>query len=237
MAPTSAEPRPTALIVGASRGLGHGICAELLGRGWDVIGTARHPEPDSPLRQLARRGDGHLTVEALDVNEPDHLPPLRAHLAGRRLDLLLVTAGVTNNEQTPIGQVPVADFVDVMVTNALSPMRVVEGLEHLVVPDGLIAVMSSGQGSITNNTTAGREVYRGSKAALNMFVRSFAVRQATTQRAIVLLAPGWIRTDLGGPDAPFTLEESVPLLVDLLLSRRGSPGLAYLDRAGRTVPW
>ena len=237
MTSTSANPRPTALIVGASRGLGHGICAELRDRGWDVVGTVRDSATETPLHRLARQSHSHVRVETLDINEPAHLPPLHARLAARPLDLLLVTAGVTNNEQTPIGQVPVADFVDVMVTNALSPMRVIEALEDLVSPEGLIGALSSGQGSIANNVTAGREVYRGSKAALNMFMRSFAVRQAATRRSILLLAPGWIRTDLGGPDAPFTLEESVPLLVDLLLSRRGTPGLAYLDRTGRPVPW
>jgi len=70
-----------------------------------------------------------------------------------------------------------------------------------------------------------------------MFMRSFAARQAETQRAFALLAPGWIRTALGGPDALFTVEESVPLLVDVLLSKLGAPGLAYLDRSGQTVPW
>ena len=82
-----------------------------------------------------------------------------------------------------------------------------------------------------------REVYRGSKAALNMFMRSFAARQGETRRAMVLMAPGWVRTDLGGPDAPFSIEESVPSLVDVLLSKIGMPGLEYLDRQGRTVPW
>ena len=75
------------------------------------------------------------------------------------------------------------------------------------------------------------------KAALNMFMRSFANRQSETQRAFALLAPGWIRTALGGPDAPFTVDESVPLLVDVLLAKLGTPGLAYLDRSGQTVPW
>ncbi|WHX22116.1 SDR family oxidoreductase [Streptomyces malaysiensis subsp. malaysiensis] len=228
---------PTALIVGASRGLGHAIAAEFLDRGWNVIGTVRDTSVRTPLHDLADRAEGRVIIEHLDINEPDHLAPLHERLAERRLDLLFVNAGTTNSERIPIGKVATDDFVEVMVTNALSPMRVIEALEDLVSATGLIGVMSSGQGSITNNTTAGREVYRGSKAALNMFMRSFAVRQAETRRGFVLLAPGWIRTALGGPDAPFTVEESVPLLVNILLSKLGTPGLAYLDRSGQTVPW
>lgn len=100
--------------------------------------------------------------------------------------------------------------------------------------------MSSGQGSITNNTTASREVYRGSKAALTMLMRGFSVRQVQqheTRRAFVLMAPGWVSTTLGGPDAPLTIGDSVPRVVDVLLSRLGKPGLEYLDRFGQTVPW
>jgi NAD(P)-dependent dehydrogenase (short-subunit alcohol dehydrogenase family) len=238
MPSTTAGPHaPTALIAGASRGLGHAMAAEFLDRGWRVIGTVRDATTRTPLHDLADRAGGRVTVEHLDITEPGHLPPLHQRLAHQRIDLLFVNAGTTSNEQTPIGAVPTADFVDVMVTNALGPMRVIEALEDLVSPTGLIGAMSSGQGSITNNTTAGREVYRGSKAALNMFMRSFANRQAGTERAFVLLAPGWIRTTLGGPDAPFTVEESVPLLVDVLLSKADTPGLAYLDRSGRNVPW
>ncbi|MEE4418894.1 SDR family oxidoreductase [Streptomyces sp. DSM 41528] len=213
------------------------MAAEFLGRGWNVIGTVRDPTARTLLHDLADRSNGRVSVEHLDINKPAQLAPLHDRLAQRELDVLFVNAGTTNNEQTPIGAVPTADFVEVMITNALSPMRVIETLEDLVSPTGLIGAMSSGQGSITNNTTGLREVYRGSKAALNMFVRSFAARQSETQRAFVLMAPGWIRTALGGPDAPFTLDETVPRVVDVLLSRLGKPGLAYLDRAGRTVPW
>jgi NAD(P)-dependent dehydrogenase (short-subunit alcohol dehydrogenase family) len=227
----------TALIVGASRGLGHAIVTELSARGWHVIGTVRDPAARTPLHDLADASDGRVEVEHLDITEPDQLPPLRERLAGRRLDVLFVNAGTTNNPATPIGEVPTADFVDVMVTNALSPMRVIEALQDLVPTDGLIGAMSSGQGSITNNTAGSREVYRGSKAALNMFMRSFAARQSETGRALALVAPGWIRTDLGGPDAPFTMEETVPKVVDVLLAKRGRPGLEFLDREGKTVPW
>lgn len=230
--------RQTALIVGASRGLGHAMAAEFLGRGWNVVGTVRDTTAHTPLHELAENSDGCVTIERLDITEPDQLPPLRARLADRRLDVLFVNAGTTNSDPaTPIGAVPTAEFIDVMVTNALSPMRVIEGLEDLVATAGLIGVMSSGQGSITNNTRGSRELYRGSKAALNMFMRGFAIRQADTERAFVLMAPGWIRTALGGPDAPFTIEETVPRVVDVLLSRLGKRGLEYLDRFGETVPW
>jgi NAD(P)-dependent dehydrogenase (short-subunit alcohol dehydrogenase family) len=128
-------------------------------------------------------------------------------------------------------------FVHVMVTNALSPMRVIDALEDLVSPAGLIGAMSSGQGSITNNTNGLREVYRGSKAALNMFMRSLAARHADSERAFVLMAPGWIQTALGGDDAPFTIEETIPDVVDVLIAKRDRPGLEYLDRFGKIVPW
>ncbi|MBD3006425.1 SDR family NAD(P)-dependent oxidoreductase [Streptomyces sp. 5-10] len=226
----------TALIIGASRGLGCAMATELADRGWSVIGTVRGSAP-TPLHDLADRHGERIRIEHLDITQPEELAPLHERLAGQQLDILFVNAGTTNNEQTPIGAVPTQDFVDVMVTNALSPLRVIEALDDLVTPTGLIGVMSSGQGSITNNTNGLREVYRGSKAALNMFMRSYATRQTDTDRSLLLMAPGWIRTALGGDDAPYTVEESTPLLVDLLLSHLGSKGLAFLDRNGQIVPW
>ncbi|MEU5273543.1 SDR family NAD(P)-dependent oxidoreductase [Streptomyces hygroscopicus] len=226
----------TALIIGASRGLGCAMAAELADRGWSVIGTVRG-SARTPLHDLADRHRERIRIEHLDITQPEELAPLHERLAGQQLDVLFVNAGTTNNEQTPIGAVPTQDFVDVMVTNALSPLRVIEALDDLVTPTGLIGVMSSGQGSITNNTNGLREVYRGSKAALNMFMRSYATRQTSADRSLLLLAPGWIRTALGGDDAPYTVEESTPLLVDVLLSHLGSKGLAFLDRNGQPVPW
>ena len=178
-----------------------------------------------------------LEIETVDICEPDQIAALRARLSGRMFDVLFVNAGVTNNPSETIGDVTTEEFVRVMVTNALSPMRVVEALHDLVSPTGTIGVMSSGQGSVSNNTMGMREVYRGSKAALNMFMRSFAARHSSDSRAMVLMAPGWVRTDLGGPDGRLSIEESVPNLVNVLLSVQGAPGLQYLDYLGRTIPW
>lgn len=228
--------RPTALIIGASRGLGRAVAAELVRRSWDVIGTARDPVARTPLHDLADLSGGHLRIEQLDITKPDEVRALHERLAERQLDILFVNAGTAGDVRTPIGEVKDDEFSRVMITNALSPLRVIEALEDLVMPTGLIGAMSSGQGSITNNTTRLRELYRASKAALNMLMRSFAARQPAS-RSLILMAPGWIRTDLGGPDAPYTIEENVPKIVDVLLAKINRPGLEYLDFRGATVPW
>ena len=154
------------------------------------------------------------------------------------VDILFVNAGATNADPTQtIGEVSTKDFVGLMITNALSPMRVVEALQDLVPTTGLIGVMSSGQGSVANNVSGKRELYRGTKAALNQFMRSFAARESDKPRAMAVMAPGWVRTDLGGPEGRLSIEESIPNLVNVLLAKRGRPGLEYLDYLGRTVPW
>ncbi|HUZ63442.1 MAG TPA: SDR family oxidoreductase [Acetobacteraceae bacterium] len=233
----SSSSTKTILLIGASRGLGYAMAEEYLKHGWHVVGTVRG-ESRTGLHGLAARSGGKLEIETVDINFPDQIAALRARLARRIFDVLFVNAGVTNsNPDETVAEVSTEEFVRVMVTNALSPMRVVEALQDLVPPTGAIGVMSSGQGSVANNTNGMREVYRGSKAALNTFMRSFAARHSDDPRAMVLMAPGWVRTELGGPDARLTIEDSVPSLVNTLMGLQGKAGLQYLDYLGRTVPW
>jgi NAD(P)-dependent dehydrogenase (short-subunit alcohol dehydrogenase family) len=233
----SNQKNPTILLIAASRGLGFAMAEEFLKKGWNVVGTVRAGSGRTKLHDLADEFKGRLEVETLDICEQAQVTALRERLSGRVFEMLFVNAGTTNNEKETIGEVATDEFVRVMVTNVLSPMRVVESLQDLVSANGLIGVMSSGQGSVSNNVTGMREVYRGSKAALNQFMRSYAVRNSGTSRAMVLMAPGWVRTEMGGPDARLSIEESVPNLVNVLLKKQGNAGLEYLDYLGRTVPW
>jgi NAD(P)-dependent dehydrogenase (short-subunit alcohol dehydrogenase family) len=226
----------TALIIGASRGLGLALAGEYLGRGWHVIGTVRGNTPTG-LHDLAARSGGRLEIETLDVTEPAQIVSLRQRLDGRRIDLLFVNAGIASNIRESIGQVPTEDFVRLMVTNALSPMRALETLESLVPPTGTIGVMSSGLGSIAENEGGSWAAYSASKAALNMLMRGCAARLAPDPRAMVIMAPGWVRTEMGGGQADLSIEESIPRVVDTLLAAAGKGGLRFLDYTGRTVRW
>ena len=227
----------TILLVGASRGLGQAMAAEFVKKNWHVIGTMRE-NSRTELEDLARMHPDQVAIEQLDITQPDQIAALRDRLSGSAFDMLFVNAGTANHDQAEtIAETSTDEFVRVMLTNALGVMRAVEGLQDLVRPDGMIGVMSSGQGSIANNLKGGHEVYRGSKAALNQYMRSYAARHAEDQRAMVLMAPGWIRTELGGPEATFSMEETIPQLVDTLVAQQGTPGLRFIDRYGKAVPW
>jgi len=227
--------KKTALIVGASRTIGLGLCGEFARRGWHVIGTVRG-SGRTALHEAADVSDGAFEVEVLDMTDQDQLAALRERLAGRRLDLVFVNGAIANDDDV-LPQVSVETFTEVMVTNALSPMRVIETMHDLVPGTGTLGVMSSIQGSVSMNVNGGHEVYRASKSALNQLMRSFAARHVDDSRTLLLVDPGWVQTELGGEGAALSIDESVPGVVDTITGHEQEGGLHFVDYQNRTLSW
>lgn len=224
------------LVIGASRGLGHAIAENYAARGARVVGTVRGTG-ETPLH-VSARSTTRIQIEHVDIDHPSEVDALASRLGDRLFDVLFVVAGISLAPMDQIAaDVSDGDFGRMMLTNVLSVVRTVERLQHLVPPTGTIAVMSSGQGSIQNNTTGGFEVYRATKSALNQLMRSYAARHVEDPRAVLLMAPGWVRTELGGPRAALDIDESIPPLIDTVEAQRGTPGLRFLDRHGASIPW
>ena len=225
-----------ALIIGASRGLGLALAKEYLKRGWSVVATERSAAK-SGLSQLKGEFKEDLQIESVDIAEQTQIVALKSKLKGSMFDLLFVNAGIADGAHEKIGDITNETFFKIMLTNTLSPMRVIESLESLIPQTGTIGVMSSGLASITDNTSGGWEVYRGSKAALNTLMRSYVARRDQDKRTYLAIAPGWVQTDMGGSEALLTIEQSIPRVVDVIDSQTGKGGLQFLNYDGRTLAW
>ncbi len=234
--PADATPTRRVLLIGASRGLGLALAEEWARSDWHVTATVRSTDRTG-LHDLADRYSDKMEIETVDITAPEQIAALHSRLAQRTFDLLFVNAGVANGAEETVADVATDEFIRIMVTNALGPLRVIEALQDHVEPTGTIGVMSSGQGSVANNERGGGEVYRASKSALNQLMRSYAARHRDDPRTLLLMAPGWVKTDLGGPNARLTIHDSIPNVVRIIDALRDRPGLHYVDYRGQKVPW
>jgi NAD(P)-dependent dehydrogenase (short-subunit alcohol dehydrogenase family) len=210
------------------------LAEEHLKRGWRVIASVRSA---SALDELSSTYRDQLELITLDTTDWPAVDALAKSLDGRRIDLLLVNAGISGPTTLPIGEVDPDVFSSVIMTNALAPLRIIDRLADLVPSKGTIAVMSSDLGSISRNTVATWEAYRMSKAALNMGLRSLSIRRRAEGRTYLALCPGWVRTDMGGPHAHLSIEESIPRLTDVIAARTGAKGVSYVNYQGQDVAW
>jgi NAD(P)-dependent dehydrogenase (short-subunit alcohol dehydrogenase family) len=217
----------TMLIVGASRGLGRALAEEHLARGWHVIATVRD------TAALANTG---LELHAVDTTDWAAVDAFRQAMTGRQIDLLFVSAAI-GGDKLPIGEIDPAHFTQVMLTNALAPLRFIDRFADLVPRDGMVVAMSSSLGSIAGNDRAGWEPYRMSKAALGMGLRSLSIRRASEGRTYIAADPGWVRTDMGGAEATLSIEQSIPRLADVLEERWGRGGIAFVNYQNQDLPW
>ena len=197
----------TALLLGASRGLGLGLAGEYLARGWRVVATAR--DNGAKLEALEKNAKGNLRIERVDIADADGVSELRETLEDEKLDLLFLVAGISGSVPKPLHAVSPDEAARVFLTNAYFPIAAAEAFADLLKPKATVAFMSSMLGSIADNDYGSWETYRMSKAALNMGARSFFHRHSG--HAVLSIAPGWVRTDMGGPSATFDVETSAAM--------------------------
>ncbi len=148
-----------------------------------------------------------------------------------------MVAGVATQAHDPLHAVPREVAAQVYLTNAVSPIRFAEAFLDRLAPGGSIALMSSILGSVSLNESGGWETYRASKAALNTLARSFEIRHRAEKISVLILHPGWVRTDMGGAEADIDVATSVTGLADVIEAQLGRPGAHYLDYRGETLPW
>ena len=225
----------TALIIGASRGLGLGLVREHLARGWRITATVR--TKSDALDALHAQSGGRLTIETLDILEPAQAKVLASRLGGQKFDLLFLNAGMMSGRGLALGEVADSDISTLFLTNAISPIRVADTLLGCVAPGGMVAFMSSILGSIGSNDDGRAELYRASKAALNSLIRSFRARHAPSDFTVLAMHPGVVRTSMGGPTAPLDIKTSVRGVADVIAARWGQGGQAFVDYRNEVIPW
>jgi NAD(P)-dependent dehydrogenase (short-subunit alcohol dehydrogenase family) len=226
---------PTVLITGASRGLGFEFARQYAGAGWHVIATCRDPAGAGALSGLMKTGD--VRVEALDVNEFDAVDRLAHSLEGTAIDILINNAGIGGPRQESM-DMDEAGFMQVLHTNTLAPLKISQALRAHVAASTQkkIAAISSGLGSIAHNG-GGRYAYRTSKAALNMIMKGLAADWAKDGILVAVLAPGWVRTDMGGPGAMYSPEESISGMRRVLAGLTPAQSGKFLTHTGNENPW
>ncbi len=217
----------SAIIIGASRGLGLGLAAELTRRGWQVTATQRTPSPE--LAAVAG-----VTVETVDIDDAAAVAALAQRQPGP-FDLVFVNAGVTGPRHASADKVTGDELAALMMTNAIAPVRTARALLGAVKPGGTIAFMTSILGSVALRQHGMTELYSASKAALNSLTRGFAATDAKDY-AVLNLHPGWVKTDMGGAGADIDIATSVTGLADVI-EAESAPGDRYLDYTGKTLPW
>jgi len=227
----------TVLVTGASRGIGLQLVSAYAQRGWRVLACARSAAP--ALEDVART---HSTVKVLplDVACPDSIDRLQRALGPQPIDVLIHNAGVYTDKRKALGDVTFADWTTTMAVNVAAPFMLTQALLPNVLAGAhkKVVFMTSGMGSIGNNTTGGSYVYRASKAALNAAGVSLAKDLESRGVAVVMLHPGWVKTDMGGwEEALITAEESVrgmlAVVDSLALPRTGR----FVNYRGEELPW
>jgi NAD(P)-dependent dehydrogenase (short-subunit alcohol dehydrogenase family) len=224
---------PTALIVGASRGIGLEFAKQYRAAGWTVYGTHRTEEHRVMLRDL---GVQTLSVDVLNTTE---VAGLAWQLDGEAIDVAIVNAGVYGPRASSLTQAPTdAEFDLVMRTNVLASMRLIPVIAPLLAPSkGTLGLLTSRMGSIAEASASFGMLYRASKAAANMVGKLAHAQYQELGLRVLCLHPGWVRTDMGGPNADVDVSASVAGLRGVIANRQTFPGGSFVDYKGQSIDW
>jgi len=227
----------TVLITGANRGLGLEFVKQYAEAGWQVIACCRWPDEARELQALAERSGDQVEIHQLDVADFEEIDALALILQGKPIDLLINNAGVY--PQSNFGEVNYEAWAETFHINSMAPMKLAEAFVSHVAASNLkkIVTISSKMGSLDDNTSGGNYIYRSTKTAVNMVMRSLAIDLKPMGIASSILHPGWVRTDMGGPDGLIDAPESVAgmrRVIEALTLENSGRFIAY---DGQVVPW
>ena len=220
------------LIAGASRGIGLELAVQYAADGWSVIAACR--DPDTARSWLP----AHVDLQRLDVSNANSVASLAYHLDEAPLDLLIVCAGAYGPDTQGFLAPSDENFDLVMHTNVLGPMRVIQAFAPCVASvKGAIVVLSSKMGSIASASATTGLLYRASKAAVNMVVKIAATEYGPQGAIVISMHPGWVRTEMGGPDATLSVTESVEQMRALIAGLDEHDNGEFCDYSGRILEW
>ena len=229
-----------ALITGANRGLGLEFARQLSAQDWRVFACCRNPQHADNLNALAHASNGKVSVHTLAVDDTAQIQQLAKQLQGQPIDLLINNAGIySGGVSERFGQVSIADWMHVFQVNTIAPLKMAEAFAAHVAQSQLkiIATVTSKMGSIADNTSGGVYIYRSTKAALNMVMKSLAQDVESAGIKVALLHPGWVKTDMGGPNALITPAQSVAGMLKIILNLSQQDSGRFFAYDGTEIEW
>ena len=228
----------TVLITGTNRGIGLEFVKQFLAREDTVLATCRDMGSATELRQL-KNDTRKLHIFELDVSSQKSMEDLTLQLTGHAIDIFINNAGVYGPRDSTFGKVSANEWAKVLQVNAEAPMILTQLLIDNLRDgsDKKLLYITSKMGSIDDNKGGGSYVYRSSKAALNAVVKSISVDLRDSGFSVAVLHPGWVQTDMGGPNALIDVTTSVSKMIDVIDNLNSHNSGSFFNYDGGIIPW
>lgn len=227
------------LITGTNRGIGLQMVKAAVNKQWRVFACCRNPHDAEKLSEVARMSGGLVSMHTLDISDKAQIQALAYELRTESIDILINNAGVYGSMSNQFGDTDADDWLKTFQINTIAPMQVTEALvENVARSDKkIIATVSSKMGSLADNGSGGCYIYRSTKSALNAVVKSMSIDLKPRGITSIILHPGWVKTDMGGPHAEITTRESVNQMFKTLESISLEDAGNFYEIDGSILPW